>query len=161
MSDPLAALIWDAFLAEWPSHLEGSASYPPSPLDRTWKVLSPALPDGDTADRMAAYLVDRGVTLQPTAPAEGLREAFLAGVRRGASDGMEAYPEVADDYLATPQPAAPAEGLDVERLTNLVRAQRDAYKARHSTSRARDVGVAAFDVVLAAIAREYAKETSE
>jgi len=57
--------------------------------------------------------------------------------------------------------AAPAEGLDVERLTNLVRAQRDAYKARHSTSRARDVGVAAFDVVLAAIAREYAKETSE
>jgi hypothetical protein len=29
-----------------------------------------------------------------------LREAFLAGVRRGSSDGMEGYPMVADDWLA-------------------------------------------------------------
>jgi hypothetical protein len=33
------------------------------------------------------------------APLDEIREAFLAGVRRGVSDGMEAYPEVADDYL--------------------------------------------------------------
>jgi len=38
----------------------------------------------------------------------GLREAYLAGVRRGASDGLEHYPEVADTWLAafaaTPAP---------------------------------------------------------
>ena len=37
--------------------------------------------------------------LAPTPP-DALREAYLAGVRRGTSDGMEGYPMVADDWIA-------------------------------------------------------------
>lgn len=77
-----------------------------------------------------------------------LREAFLAGVRRGASDGTEGYPMVADDYLDSRGRDTPP-GLDVERLAAAIRA--NWYEIRPHEGEWVSPSKAA-----AAIAREYA-----
>jgi hypothetical protein len=54
------AALTEALTVAWPSHLEGSSSYPSSGQDRTWRVLDPALPSEGLA---AAILGERGVFL--------------------------------------------------------------------------------------------------
>jgi hypothetical protein len=54
----------------------------------------------DATPEQVDVAVEQIRALAPALDMEAIRDAFLAGVRRGASDGMEGYPMVADDYLA-------------------------------------------------------------